>query len=75
MWNLKYDTNEPMKQNRKHREQTYFTHEKSKVLVAQLCLTLCKSRDCPPPGSSVHAILQARIHRIPRLSEAPWEVL
>ena len=22
MWNLKYDTNEPMKQNRKHREQT-----------------------------------------------------
>ena len=28
----------------------------NKVLVAQLCLTLCN-----PPGSSVHKILQARI--------------
>ena len=31
------------------------------VLVAQSCLTLCYPRDCSPPGSSVHAILQARI--------------
>ena len=31
------------------------------VLVAQLCLTLCSPRDCTPPGSSVHGILQARI--------------
>ena len=31
-----------------------------KVLVAQLCLTLCESMDCSPPGSSVHRILQAR---------------
>ena len=30
-------------------------------LVAQLCLTLCNSMDCSPPGSSVHGILQARI--------------
>jgi len=30
-------------------------------LVAQLCLTLCNPIDCSPPGSSVHAILQARI--------------
>ena len=29
--------------------------------VAQLCPTLCDSRDCSPPGSSVHGILQARI--------------
>ena len=29
-----------------------------KVLVAQLCLTLC---DCSPPGPSVHGILWARI--------------
>ena len=28
---------------------------------AQLCLTLCDSTDCSPPGSSVHGILQARI--------------
>ena len=25
--------------------------------VAQLCLTLCKSMDCSPPGSSVHGIV------------------
>ena len=27
---------------------------KLKVLVAQLCLTLCNPIDCSPPGSSVH---------------------
>ena len=32
-----------------------------KVLVAQLCLTLCDHMNCSPPGSSVHGILQARI--------------
>ena len=32
-----------------------------KVLVAQLCLTLCDPMDCNPPGSSVHGIPQARI--------------
>ena len=31
------------------------------VLVDQSCLTLCSPRDCRPPGSSVHGILQARI--------------
>ena len=30
-------------------------------LVAQSCPTLCDRMDCSPPGSSVHAILQARI--------------
>ena len=30
-------------------------------LVAQLCPTLCDPRDCSPPGSSAHGILQARI--------------
>ena len=35
--------------------------EKVKVLVTQLCLTLCNPIDCSPPGSSVHGILQARI--------------
>ena len=34
---------------------------KVKVLVTRLCLTLCDSMDCSPPGSSVHGILQARI--------------
>ena len=32
-----------------------------KVLVVQLCLTLCEPIDCSPPGSSVHGILQAEI--------------
>ena len=27
----------------------------------QSCLTLCDPKDCSPPGSSVHGILQARI--------------
>ena len=32
-----------------------------KVLVAQLCPTVCDLMDCSPPGSPVHGILQARI--------------
>ena len=32
-----------------------------KVLVAQLCLTLCDPMDHSPPGSSVHGILQAKV--------------
>ena len=35
--------------------------EKMKVLVAQLCPTLCNPMDRSPPGSSVHGILQAKI--------------
>ena len=30
-------------------------------LAAKLCPTLCDPRDCSPPGSSVHGILQARV--------------
>ena len=29
-------------------------------LLAQSCLTLCHPKDCSPPGSWVHGILQAR---------------
>ena len=32
-----------------------------KVLVVQLCLTLCNLKECILPGSSVYGILQARI--------------
>ena len=32
-----------------------------KVLVTQLCLTLCHPMNCNPPGPSVHGILQTRI--------------
>ena len=31
-----------------------------KILVCASCLTLCYHRECSPPGSSVHGILQAR---------------
>ena len=34
---------------------------KLKVLVAQLCSTLCDSMAYSSPGSSVHGIVQARI--------------
>ena len=34
---------------------------KVKVLVPQMCLTLCEPMDCGPPGYPVHGILQARI--------------
>ena len=34
---------------------------KVKVLVTQLCPTLCDPMDCSPPCSSVHGILQARM--------------
>ena len=33
----------------------------TKVLVAQLCATLCNPMDCSLPSSSVHGILQAKI--------------
>ena len=39
----------------------YESEVKVKVLVAQLCPTLCDTMDWSPPGSSVHGILQARI--------------
>ena len=32
-----------------------------KVLVAQLCLTLCDCIGCGPAGSSAQGVLQARI--------------
>ena len=35
--------------------------EYSITLVTQLCPTICDPKDCSPPGSSLHKILQARI--------------
>ena len=31
------------------------------VLISQSCSTLCDSKDCNPPGASLHGVLQARI--------------
>ena len=38
-----------------------YRSEKAKVLVAQLCPSVCDPMDCSPPGSSVHGTLQAAI--------------
>ena len=38
----------------------WYVWKKVKVLVIQLCLTLCNPMDCSPPCSSVHGILQAK---------------
>ena len=39
-------------------------HENVKVLVVQLCPTLCNPMDCSPPDSSVHGILQAFLESV-----------
>ena len=39
-----------------------------KVLVPQLCLTLCDPMDYSSPGSSVHGIFQARILELGTIS-------
>ena len=41
--------------------RAFWQLEKVKVLVVQMCPTLCHPMDCSPPGSSVHGILQVRI--------------
>ena len=41
-----------------------FSHQRSICTCSKLlqsCLTLCDHTDCSPPGSSIHAILQASI--------------
>ena len=40
---------------------TTLINQECKVLVAQLCRTLCDLMNYSPPGTSVHGILQARI--------------
>ena len=57
------------------RSQVLCKNFKVKVLVAQLCLTLCDPMDCSLPGSSVYGILQARILEsvaIPFSRESSW---
>ena len=44
-----------------HMKNLRSSEDKVKVLLVQLCLTLCKSMDRSLPGSSVHGILQTRI--------------
>ena len=43
------------------RKIPHATAKTVKVLVTQLCPTLCDPMDCSPSGSPVHGILQARI--------------
>ena len=44
-----------------HKELAIIGDGGKKVLVIQLCSTLCDPLDCSPPGSSIHGIFQARI--------------
>ena len=49
--------------------------KKVKVLVIQSCSTACDPKDCSPPGSPVHGILQARVLEwvaIPFSRESSW---
>ena len=48
-------------ENSKHLSMKEFLKRKVKVLVTQLCPTLCNPRDYNPPGSSVRGILQTGI--------------
>ena len=58
-----------MKDNWKQPEKNVFLFErKVKVLVTQLCSTLCDPMACSLPGSSVHGILQARILELVAIS-------
>ena len=41
--------------------EIFWKKKKKKVLVAQLCVTLCHPMDYSLPGSLMHGILQARI--------------
>ena len=43
------------------RSQVLYKSFKVKVVVTQLCLTLCDPMDCSLPGFTVHGLLQARI--------------
>ena len=45
----------------RHKELAIIGDGGKKVLVTQLCSTLCDPLDCSPPGSSIHGIFQARI--------------
>ena len=39
----------------------------------QSCLILCDPMDCSLPGSSVHGILQARIHEWVTMPSSRWD--
>ena len=46
-------------------------HFSQQCSVAQLCLIVCDSMDCNPPGSYIHAILVAQmVKRLPTM----WEI-
>ena len=46
-----------------------------KVLVAQLCLTVCDPINYSPPGFSVHGILQAKILELVAVSFSSGDFL
>ena len=65
IWTWCYDLN--MMVDITYDDRHHIRHQESSFnclkwkLVARLCPMLCDPRDCSPPGSFVHRILQARI--------------
>ena len=54
-------TRERLQKNTNELSLIYLRMKEVRVLIAQLCPTLCDPMDCSPLGSSLHRILQARI--------------
>ena len=52
--------------------QSAGTPDHWRVLVTQLCLTLCDPMDCSLPGSSVHGILWAKILECVAISSSAY---
>ena len=59
--NLRYADDTTLMAESKEELKSLLLKVKEESEVAQLCLTLCDSVDCSPPGSSVHGIFQARV--------------
>ena len=60
-WALKFQPSDHIVESPGNPLSPLFRSPSEKVLVTQLCSTLCDPMDCSLPGSSVHGILQARI--------------
>ena len=54
-------TRERLQKNTNELSLIYLRMKEVRVLIAQLCPTLCDPMDCSPLGSSVHRIIQAVI--------------
>ena len=56
-----FKTEQKIMKSLKRKKKYIQESQKVRMLVAQLCSTLCDPMDCSPQGSSVHGISQVRI--------------